>query len=267
MPKTQAFDIIKPKSKRIKPYRRYTTNPLYPQFAKWLVETFHLKAGDSILDVAGGDGRLAWELGFVYGMAVHVIDPKPMRLSKEKTKHLFRLSSSLPVQDEDAQSVHNNNTSVIKINKKYLERFHKSEDEIAGCYSYLKSIGFRQTLSKIEDIDLDFSEYTVIVGLHPDQATDIVVDLGLKYNRPFVVVPCCVFPEELPRDGTVFSTKDLVKYLLRKDKRISLGKVPMVGNNDAVYWRPEPEEGEEEEIQSAALLESISIQYNVPVRI
>jgi hypothetical protein len=34
----------------------------------------------------------------------------------------------------------------------------------------------------------------VIVGLHPDQATDAIVDAALAFQKPFAVVPCCVFP-------------------------------------------------------------------------
>jgi hypothetical protein len=32
------------------------------------------------------------------------------------------------------------------------------------------------------------------VGMHPDQATDAVVDAALALGCPFAVVPCCVFP-------------------------------------------------------------------------
>jgi len=33
-----------------------------------------------------------------------------------------------------------------------------------------------------------------IIAMHPDEATEMVVDLALKYNKNFAVVPCCVFP-------------------------------------------------------------------------
>lgn len=35
---------------------------------------------------------------------------------------------------------------------------------------------------------------TVLIGLHPDQATEPIVDFALRHNKPFAVVPCCVFP-------------------------------------------------------------------------
>ena len=34
----------------------------------------------------------------------------------------------------------------------------------------------------------------LLVGLHPDQATEAIVDAALARNLPFAVVPCCVFP-------------------------------------------------------------------------
>lgn len=35
---------------------------------------------------------------------------------------------------------------------------------------------------------------SIIVGLHPDQATDAIVDCALQLGKPFAAVPCCVFP-------------------------------------------------------------------------
>ena len=38
----------------------------------------------------------------------------------------------------------------------------------------------------------------LIVGFHPDQATDACIDLANELHIPFCVVPCCVFPSEFP---------------------------------------------------------------------
>ena len=50
-----------------------------------------------------------------------------------------------------------------------------------------------------------FAEASVIVGLHPDEATEYIVDLALCHRKPFAVVPCCVFPSLFP--GRVVATK------------------------------------------------------------
>jgi hypothetical protein len=38
----------------------------------------------------------------------------------------------------------------------------------------------------------------LIVGFHPDQATESCIDLAKILNIPFCIVPCCVFPSEFP---------------------------------------------------------------------
>ncbi|KAK3250706.1 hypothetical protein CYMTET_39925 [Cymbomonas tetramitiformis] len=43
---------------------------------------------------------------------------------------------------------------------------------------------------------------SMVVGMHPDQATEAIVDcareLGKRWRQPFAVVPCCVFPRLFP---------------------------------------------------------------------
>jgi hypothetical protein len=41
-------------------------------------------------------------------------------------------------------------------------------------------------------------ECSVLVGLHPDQATGAIVEAAIHHRRPFAVVPCCVFAREFP---------------------------------------------------------------------
>ena len=43
-----------------------------------------------------------------------------------------------------------------------------------------------------------FGECGLVLGLHPDQATEPIVDACLAAGKAFAVVPCCVFPEENP---------------------------------------------------------------------
>eukprot|EP00041_Stephanoeca_diplocostata_P039623 m.1637235 g.1637235 ORF g.1637235 m.1637235 type:complete len:643 (-) comp25602_c0_seq1:1228-3156(-) len=45
-------------------------------------------------------------------------------------------------------------------------------------------------------------ECTVVVGLHPDQATGAIVDIASTYGKPWAVVPCCVFPRSYPHRRT-----------------------------------------------------------------
>ena len=62
----------------------------------------------------------------------------------------------------------------------------------------------------------------LVVGFHPDQATEACIDLALLLGISYCVVPCCVFPSEfqdrLTPEGTrVRSYHELLAYLLTKD--------------------------------------------------
>jgi hypothetical protein len=68
----------------------------------------------------------------------------------------------------------------------------------------------------------------VVIGYHPDQATEPIVDYALASGKPFVIVPCCVFARDFPHrrrpgppgpDGAgreVSSYEDFVEYLRAK---------------------------------------------------
>ncbi|KAF9979168.1 hypothetical protein BGZ73_005336 [Actinomortierella ambigua] len=64
---------------------------------------------------------------------------------------------------------------------------------------------------------------SIILGMHPDQATEPIVDMALKHGKPFAVVPCCVFAVDNPHrrllDGcTVNTTTEFVEYLVQKTR-------------------------------------------------
>ena len=61
-------------------------------------------------------------------------------------------------------------------------------------------------------------EAKLVLGFHPDQATDYAIELAEALGVPYAVVPCCVFPSEFPdrrlSDGSkVKYYADLIKYL------------------------------------------------------
>ena len=61
-------------------------------------------------------------------------------------------------------------------------------------------------------------EAKLVVGFHPDQATDYAIELARVLRVPFAVVPCCVFPSEFPRRRLADGSKvkyytDLIAYL------------------------------------------------------
>ncbi len=76
--------------------------------------------------------------------------------------------------------------------------------------------------------------------LPPRQATEFVVDLALRYNRPFAVVPCCVYACEFPgrrlRGRPVRKYEQFIEYLVSKaPRRIRVAQLPFEGKNKVVY--------------------------------
>lgn len=69
-----------------------------------------------------------------------------------------------------------------------------------------------------------YGDCSIIVGLHPDQATEPILQLAVQQQLPFAIMPCCVFPRLFPQrrlqqaDGesvAVVSYEQLVGYLVQ----------------------------------------------------
>jgi len=71
------------------------------------------------------------------------------------------------------------------------------------------------------------------------------VDFAVATNKPFAIVPCCVFGEEFPdRRGSkgelVSSYEDFVRYLLMKaGPRAKAAMLPLEGKCLVIYRLPE----------------------------
>ena len=102
------------------------------------------------------------------------------------------------------------------------------------------------------DLDADLLEVVegscLMVGFHADGATEAVVDIALRHGKPFVVVPCCVFPrlfshryvmDESGRRVQVRTHDQFCRYLLQKDPRIAMEILPFEGRNVAIWWNGE----------------------------
>ena len=87
---------------------------------------------------------------------------------------------------------------------------------------------------------------SVLVGMHPDEATDAIVDMALAYNKPFAIVPCCVFSKifqhrKLPNNANapVTTYEELIEYLKTKHKLIQSMFLPFDGRNLVLYYDPQ----------------------------
>lgn len=95
-----------------------------------------------------------------------------------------------------------------------------------------------------EDLKETLSGVSIIIGMHPDQAAEAIVDFALASKIPFALTPCCVYSQSFPtrklKSGKFVKTyQDLIDYLVEKDaKHILTTKLDFEGRNVVVYWNP-----------------------------
>ena len=83
------------------------------------------------------------------------------------------------------------------------------------------------------------SKCSLVAGLHPDGATEGIVDFALRHHKPFAIVPCCVCAPTPQMSHPKF-----IEYLVAKDPaRIRTCVLPFEGKNICVYSAPETETG------------------------
>jgi hypothetical protein len=93
---------------------------------------------------------------------------------------------------------------------------------------------------------------SVVLGMHPDEATEDIIDLALAHDKPFAVVPCCVFwkrdpHRKTPNGKAVRTWEQFCEYLAAKDDgkqqqgggggggRIQIATLPFPGRNLVIY--------------------------------
>ena len=178
-------------------------------FAEWLIQTYGIDLlQQGVLDVAGGKGKLSVELTLASRGQIQctVVDP---------------LVRKRPIGSGDKR----------KLKKQQLsppQFLHQSFNQ----HTFLQ-----QQSTLIERLG-------ILVGLHPDQVTEDIVDVALQMNKPCAVVPCCVFPElfshrQLANGTQVVTSDDFVNYLVAKDpERMSSAELDFEGRNVVVFMKP-----------------------------
>lgn len=122
------------------------------------------------------------------------------------------------------------------------ENFHEelSEELIADLESKLKLSNINENSPDIRNTDVadtpfpsprEVREYdearsivrdcSIVVGMHPDQAAEHILDFAILNNKPCAFIPCCVYSNQFPRRRSaagkpVRKYGDLIEYLLAK---------------------------------------------------
>lgn len=176
-----------------------------------------LRGGSGVVDVAGGRGGVAFELQLRRGVRCTLVDPRPLRLDRAQHKWLKKQAKAAARRGEAA-----------------------SEPELPTQLQCL----FDESFAADKSRGALLRACSVVVGLHPDQATDAIVDVAVALRRPFAVVPCCVFAREfphraLPDGGAVRSYEELCDYLCAKAPGVRRAFLPFSGKNQVLYWKPD----------------------------
>jgi hypothetical protein len=178
-------------------------------FATWLIETYgidELAVGKGVLDIAGGKGKLSIQLALQGKIQSTVIDPLVR-------KHGDKLDPIGAKRIRKANAPHPNLLS---------KEFNRT--------TFL-GMGEQEDLIK---------ESSMLVGLHPDEPTEDILDMALQYGKNVAIVPCCVFPCFFPlrtlSDGRFVNTyEEFLEYLLLKDDRLRKTNLPFQGRNTVIY--------------------------------
>ena len=200
-----------------------------------------LNQGSGVIDAAGGSGHVSMALGMA-GVRSTVVDPReavgklPGRDRKVWKRAMKNKRSVLPTPignvDDPASLICRPVVQYDSLRAWFGARpdgtdtqFREQNDPVPVCddkHDLLKSC-------------------QAIVALHPDEATEFVVDAAVKRRVPFAVVPCCVFGRlfpgrRMPQTGAPVATyDDFLTYLMNKDPAIQRSTLNFDGANQ-VLW-------------------------------
>lgn len=226
----------------------------HQHFVSWLIDRYgldFLRSGSGVLDVAGGAGGVAFELTFRRGIPCVVVDPRPMKLTTKQRRALRNRAASVAsgVTDErEAELRASAGSSAASVPESYAAAAEE-EGIDASLLPRQVCCEFDANFARGEHSEL-WRSCAMVVGMHPDQATEPVVDAALSDGKLFAVVPCCVFPRANPHrrlaDGSPVNQYDeFVSYLLQKAAHCLQHQLPMFeGRNLVVHTQHTVGEGE-----------------------
>ena len=125
--------------------------------------------------------------------------------------------------------------------------FAMNEDNRVFCQPC--GIGEAQAPPPATEVFSTLESASIIIGLHPDQPTSDIVDMALAMDKPFAVVPCCVFPKifdqrELPCGTPVRSYEHFIEWIMSKNPLIRKKDLGFGGRSFVLYYDPKWEDDE-----------------------
>ncbi|KAL9182099.1 hypothetical protein ACHAXT_012442 [Thalassiosira profunda] len=203
-----------------------------------------------VLDIAGGKGQLSLELVAQQMASMSsirkctIIDPLVRKGDeKQRQARLKRARSRVEWLRQERQNEMSSISNTDADNGNMRLPPDVSIEHLAACFTVES---FPQLKTKLAE-----DQTLMLLGLHPDQCTEDILDAALEHNLSVAVVPCCVFPDlfpsrrMLPRrandvdhsgNASVRTYDDFLQYLLAKDDGLQMTTLPFAGKNK-VIWR------------------------------
>jgi hypothetical protein len=193
-----------------------------------------LNTGSGVIDAAGGSGHVSMALGLA-GVKSTVVDPRES-VGKLPGRDRKIWNRSLRTNLIEASS--SDGVTVCQPFDALRAWFASRPD---GVNESFRNVDAANVPVCDEQHDL-LNRCSAIVALHPDEATDAIVDMAVQKGKPFVIVPCCVFARLFPKrrshnhpDNPVSTYEDLLDYLAAKHKDIQRTELPFEGANIALW--------------------------------
>lgn len=197
-----------------------------------------LNKGSGVIDAAGGSGYVSMVLG-IKAVKATVVDPRESvgKLPRRDRKVWNRLMRGVPkTKNGDGGVLLCQPVVPYDSLRAWFARPPPENVDTSFRHGDVESIPVCD-----EEHDL-LVKCSAIVALHPDEATDAIVDMAVKRRIPFVVVPCCVFSRFFTyrrKPGTnnlpVTTYDDLLDYLCSKHESIQRTTLPFQGANVALW--------------------------------
>jgi hypothetical protein len=192
-----------------------------------------LNKGSGVIDAAGGSGYVSMALGLV-GVQSTIVDPRESvgKLPKRDRKVWNRALRSMPVHGGVLLC-----QPVVPYDslRAWFAQPPPRDVDTTFRHPDIQSI---PVCGQDHDLLVNCS---AIVALHPDEATNAIVEMAVQRRVPFVVVPCCVFsrlfPDRLKPNSNLPVTTylDLIDYLSSKHESIRQTTLPFEGANVALW--------------------------------
>ena len=224
----------------------------FSKFVHFLISEFggyETLSQKPVLDVAGGAGGLAFELCWRHGIDATVVDTKQVKLTKQQGRFMKFRNVCLEQLAKDHHRTGHKSLLKANLQSRFRSRDFVQLNTLLDSFSMLSSDvdtvnQYNEAQQQLHSI-LHNRKCSVMTGLHPDQATDPIVEIGLALGIPWAIVPCCVFPNfchyrTLASGKPVRSYEDLCQWLRERDPSIREAILPFQGRNRVFYWHPPP---------------------------